>query len=121
MKAIKITNYVSTGLLSALLLVGGVGYFLNYDFFYASFTSLGYPTYLIYPLAIAKILAIIALWTPNVPKLKEWAYAGLFYDFLLAFSAHVNANHDEYLFPIFGTVVIFISYFSYHKVKSKTE
>lgn len=119
MKSIKTIYYGSTGLLSLLLTGSAIAYVLNYDFFYASFTSLGYPTYLIYPIALAKISAVITLWLPNKPNLKEWAYAGLCYDFLLALSAHLNVNHDEYISAIVALLILFMSYFSYHKIKNE--
>ena len=119
MKAIKITNYVATGLLSAMLIVGSIGYVFNYDFFYESFTSLGYPTYLIYPIAIAKTLAVIAMWVPKMPTVKEWAYAGLAYDFLLALSAHLNVGHEEYMAAVLALVILSISYFTYRKLKAQ--
>ena len=121
MKATKITYYISTGLLT-LMLVGGVfNYTLNYDFMYDSFTSLGYPTYLIYVIAVAKFLAIFGLWIPRIPKLREWAYAGLFYDFLLAVIAHLSVNHDEYILAIISIIVLFISYFSSSIVHRKKQ
>lgn len=56
------------------------------------FKSLGYPTYLIYPLAIAKCLGVIAIISKKSRLLKEWAYAGFFFDVILAASAHFYAN-----------------------------
>ena len=52
-----------------------------------SFTQLGYPAYLIYPFATAKLLGLVAIWTKKSETLKEWAYAGFTFDFLLAISA----------------------------------
>jgi len=42
--------------------------------------TLGYPKYIIPFLGVAKLLGVIAILVPGFPKLKEWAYAGLFFD-----------------------------------------
>jgi uncharacterized membrane protein YphA (DoxX/SURF4 family) len=41
---------------------------------------LGYPVYLLRLLGIWKLLGAIALLVPRFPRLKEWAYAGTFFD-----------------------------------------
>lgn len=60
-----------------------------------SFTGLGFPTYLIYWMAAAKILGLVAIWTNFSPTLKELAYAGFTFNCLLAISAHINVNDGE--------------------------
>jgi hypothetical protein len=42
--------------------------------------ALGYPVYFIRFISIAKLLGIIAILIPGLNKIKEWAYAGLFFD-----------------------------------------
>jgi hypothetical protein len=42
--------------------------------------ALGYPVYFIRFISIAKLLGIIAILIPGLEKIKEWAYAGLFFD-----------------------------------------
>ena len=54
-------------------------YFTKYEMVKGFFQSLGYPIYLIYPLATAKVLGIIAIITKKSRLLKEWAYAGFFF------------------------------------------
>jgi uncharacterized membrane protein YphA (DoxX/SURF4 family) len=39
--------------------------------------ALGYPSYLATVLGIAKVLAAAVLLAPRLPRLKEWAYAGI--------------------------------------------
>lgn len=41
---------------------------------------LGYPVYIIPFLGLAKLLGSIAILIPNLKRIKEWAYAGLFFD-----------------------------------------
>lgn len=40
----------------------------------------GYPTYVLTLLGVWKLLGILALLAPRFPRLKEWAYAGFFFD-----------------------------------------
>jgi hypothetical protein len=39
-----------------------------------------YPVYLLTILGVWKLLGVIALLVPGFPRLKEWAYAGFFFD-----------------------------------------
>lgn len=41
---------------------------------------LGYPVYFIQFISVAKIIGSIAILVPGLNKIKEWAYAGLFFD-----------------------------------------
>ena len=41
---------------------------------------LGYPVYFFYILGFWKVLGAIAILVPRYPRLKEWAYAGIFFD-----------------------------------------
>ena len=47
-------------------------------------TKLGYPTYFIMIVGIAKILGVIGILIPGYPTIKEWSYAGLFFDLTAA-------------------------------------
>jgi hypothetical protein len=40
----------------------------------------GYPAYLLTILGVWKLLGVLALLVPRFPRLKEWAYAGFFFD-----------------------------------------
>jgi hypothetical protein len=42
--------------------------------------QLGYPVYLLTILGVWKLLGAIALLVPRFPRLKEWAYAGIFFE-----------------------------------------
>ena len=109
-KVSKIIYWVSTGLLSALMLMSAGMYFFNNAMVAETFTNLGFPTYIIYPLAVAKILAVVAILTKKSKILKEWAYAGLFFDFVLAASAHIVANDGEFAPALVAIVLLFVSY-----------
>jgi DoxX-like family len=110
-KTNKIIYWIATGLL-CLMMLGSAGmYIFNHQAVAEIFTKLGYPTYIVYPLAVAKILGVIAILTKQSKTLKEWAYAGFFFDFLLALSAHINAGDGEFIPATAAIILLFISYF----------
>jgi len=102
---------IITGLFSAMMLFSASMYFFNYDMVAATFTNLGFPTYIIYPLAIAKILGVIAIWSNKSAWLKEWAYAGFVFNTLLAASAHIGIEDGEFYAAVAGLTMVSISYF----------
>ena len=81
-----------TGLLSALMVGSAARALLDYAWARASFEHLGYPTYLIVPLELAKLFGVVAVLTGVSPFLKNLAYAGFFYHLTLALSAHLAAG-----------------------------
>jgi len=105
---------ITTGLFSLLFIGGATMYFLNYEMVAESFTTLGYPTYIIYPLAVAKLLGLVAIWTNKSETLKEWAYAGFVFDLILAAAAHIAVADGEYAPALVGLVLVLVSYV-YHK------
>ena len=86
-------------------------YFFNYEMVAETFSNLGYPTYIIYPLAIAKILGLLAIWTRKSRVLTEWAYAGFFFDFVLACAAHIAIKDGEWAASLVAIILLFVSYF----------
>ena len=55
---------------------------------------LGYPVYFVMIIGFWKILGGIALLVPGFPRLKEWAYAGIFFNMTGAAVSHA-VNGDE--------------------------
>lgn len=49
---------------------------------------LGYPHYVATVLGVAKILALLAILAPGLARLKEWAYAGIFFVYAVAATSH---------------------------------
>jgi hypothetical protein len=44
--------------------------------------QMGYPIYFIQFISVAKIIGSIAILIPGLKTIKEWAYAGLFFDLI---------------------------------------
>ena len=57
-------------------------------------THLGYPTYLLRIIGIWKLLGAIALLIPGYPRLKEWAYAGIFFELSGAAASWLICDHN---------------------------
>jgi hypothetical protein len=72
----------------------------------ANFTKLGYPTYLMTLIGIAKMLGVIAILSPKFPILKEWAYAGFTYTMMGAIISHIVVQ-DE-VSSLFGPALLLV-------------
>lgn len=112
---------ISTGLFSLMILMGAVMYFVQYEMVSDVFTSLGVPSEIIYPLAVVKILGIIAIWFFKNPLLKNLAYLGFAIDLVLAIIAHVLAGDGEAFGPVIPLVLLVISYLFYRKKHSNAK
>ncbi len=107
---------ISTGLLTLVMGFSASMYFAQHDMVVEKFTSLGFPAFIIYPLAIAKILGLVAIWTNKSKMLKEWAYAGYTFELLLAAGAHLSIADGEHMAPLVVLLIALISYAFYRKL-----
>lgn len=113
----KIIFWLSTGMLTAIMCFSVYNYFFNYEAIKGFFEHFSYPTYLVYPLAIAKILGLVAIWGNFSKWLKEWAYAGFFFNTTLAFFAHQLTDGGGILFSSIAFICVFVSYFTGKQVR----
>jgi len=118
MKTNKIVYYITTSLLSLLILFSAAMYFFNHEEVAKMFTSFGYPTYIIYPYAIVKLLGLVALWFFGSSVIKEWAYAGFSFAFILAFFAYVMIGDGEQMGAVVAMVLLLISYTTQKKISN---
>ena len=85
----KLIGYwATTGLFAAAFLASGAAELASAPAVVASTVALGYPAYVVTILGIWKVLSVPALLTPRLPRLKEWAYAGIFFDLTGAAASH---------------------------------
>lgn len=80
-KTITILYWIFTILFAGLMIftaIGGIG--PNEETMKIFVNGLGYPVYFIQFISWAKIIGSIAILIPGLKKIKEWAYAGLFFD-----------------------------------------
>lgn len=101
---------ISTGFFTAHMLFTVGAYFFMFDMVKEMFESLGVSASIIYPLAVAKVLGLIAIWTNKSRILKELAYAGFAIDFILAITTHSIAKDGGAAAPLVALVILIISF-----------
>jgi hypothetical protein len=65
-----------------------VAYLSRAAFAVPGIVALGYPDYFLTILGLWKVLAGLAILAPRLPRLKEWAYAGIAFDLTGAAFSH---------------------------------
>ncbi len=111
MKTQKIVYWIATILLCLLMLYSAGMYLSNTEVMQSIYQQLGYPSYLVVPMAFAKLLAVLMILWRKSAWLTEWAYAGLFFDMVLAFFAHYMVEDAGTLYPLLGLIFLLVSYF----------
>jgi hypothetical protein len=82
--------------------------------------QLGYPPHFIYALGVAKLAGVAVLLTPNrLQRLKEWVFAGIFFDIIFAFISKVSvlgigATTDA----IIAFTIATVAYAAFRKIDS---
>ena len=74
------------------MVAGSLWDLLRIEYVRVVFAHLGYPLYLLWILGIWKLPGAVVLLLPRLPRLKEWAYAGAFFNYSGAFASHVLAG-----------------------------
>lgn len=103
-----VAYWATTGLLSAGLVYGSVADITLQPASIEIMEQLGYPLYLLVILGVWKALAAVAILAPGMPRLKEWAYAGVFFNMTGAFVSHVVIGSAPYHFIASGLFVLLV-------------
>lgn len=82
MKKTKIIYWSTTILFAAFMIFSAIPNIRVVDEAKQFLTHLGYPVYFIPFIGVAKLLGSIALLIPSFRYIKEWAYAGLFFNLI---------------------------------------
>src|SRR5262245_11083714 len=100
-----IAYWVTTALVAAELAAGGVIDVLRIPYVRAVIEHLGYPDYFLVILGAWKLPGAAVLLAPGLPRLKEWAYAGLVFNMTGAVASHlaVGDGAETLVGPIFFT------------------
>ena len=123
MKKINIIYWVSTIIFAALMLLSAYPDIVkNEQAVEIMHNQMGYPEYLIQFIGVAKLLGVIAILIPGFNRIKEWAYAGLFFDLVGATYSAIAAGGFD---PMMLTMLIFfipgiVSYIYHHKKRKAT-
>jgi uncharacterized membrane protein YphA (DoxX/SURF4 family) len=97
----RIAYWVATGLIVLETAVGAEWDLVRIPFVRDVFAHLGYPLYLLTILGIWKLPAAIVLVIPRFGRLKEWAYAGLFFVYTGASASHfMHGDRSEPWSPL---------------------
>ncbi|HSY38174.1 MAG TPA: DoxX family protein [Polyangia bacterium] len=104
--------WVTTGLIAAVLLFGGAVDVAHPPSAVAFLAHLGYPAYFAILIGTWKVLGGIALLAPRWPRLKEWAYAGVFFDLTGAAISHAASGDPapRVLVPLVMTALALASW-----------
>ncbi len=84
----KAGYWTSTVVLALAMLSGGAAELVMRPETVEGMTLLGYPLYFSRIIGFWKVLGGVALLAPRCPRLKEWAYAGIFFNMTGAAASH---------------------------------
>jgi DoxX-like family len=106
-KAKNIAYWTTTGILAFFIGSGGVSQVFQYaGNRHGVVPVLGYPMYFFAILGVWKALGAVAILAPRFPRLKEWAYAGIFFDVTGAAASCVAVgDYGAYAFHVVAPLV----------------
>jgi hypothetical protein len=107
----KIAYWASTTVV-AVALLGALSYLTGSEQVVSGFAKAGYPQHLRIVLGIAKPAAAIVLVLPGLPLLKEWAYAGVTFAWIMAtISAYSGGEGAQaWVMPLVLLALLVVSY-----------
>lgn len=110
--------WIFTALFGAFMLFSGItNLMVTPDSVDIIVKQLGYPVYFVAFVGFVKIVGVIAIIIPGFLRIKEWAYAGLFFDLIAATYSIIAATGFQP--SVFGMalpmVLGILSYYFYHK------
>jgi hypothetical protein len=107
-----IAYWVTTILGPTSFVIGGTLFLTHGEQQAAVFAHLGYPPYLLYIIGFWKLAGAIICTVPALPRLKEWAYAGFFFDLSGAAASHAFVGDDagQILAPLLFLALVMASW-----------
>ena len=123
-KTTNIVYWISTIIFAGLMIFSAVGGLqpskpaiqLIHD-------ALGYPVYFIPFISYAKLIGSIAILIPGLNRsVKEWAYAGLFFDLTASIYSGIasSGKFDPLMLTMLGWIIPgVVSYYCWHRKISK--
>lgn len=102
MKAQNVAYWIITSVLAFCILSGGAAEALHFQANVDGIVvRLGYPLYFLTLIGIWKVLGAIVILVQRLPRLKEWAYAGIFFNVTgAAFSHAAVGDYGVYAFHV---------------------
>ncbi len=107
-KATNIAYWTTTVLVALFIGSGGVAQVAHVKATVDGFVHiLHYPAYFVTILGVWKVLGPIAILVPGFPRLKEWAYAGIFFDLTGAAASNTAVGgYGAYGFHVLAPLII---------------
>ncbi|WP_435923151.1 DoxX family protein [Paenibacillus sp. DYY-L-2] len=97
----RVAYWTVTIILAFSITLSGIGQLMRYGGNVDLVTDIGFPLYITNILGAWKLLGVIAILMPGLPRLKEWAYSGIFFLMTGAALSHAFANdYGDYGFHI---------------------
>ena len=96
MKLRSIGYWVVTGMVAFFIGSGGLAELAHVPGNIEGLVRLGYPEYFATIIGFWKVLGAIAILVPGFPRLKEWAYAGIFFNMTGAAATGVFTHSAEW-------------------------
>jgi len=118
-KTNNIVYWISTIVFSALMIFSAAGGLQpSQQSIQVIHDGLGYPIYFIQFISVAKLIGVIVILVPGSGRIKDWAYAGLFFD--LAGAVYSGIAASPRFDPLILTMLIWIvpgivSYYCWRK------
>ncbi|WP_051979325.1 DoxX family protein [Edaphobacter aggregans] len=107
-----ITYWTFTVLLVFELAAGSLWNLLQIEWVRVQLNHLGYPLYYTYISGVWQIGGAAVIIAPRFPRLKEWAYAGSFFQFSGAVASHLLAGDgvEVWLPPLMFLMFVIVSW-----------
>jgi hypothetical protein len=118
-KMLSILYWIFTIVFALLVFLDGIGGVTRQQAGIDALTHLGYPVYLLSIAGVARLLAVAALLQTKFKVIKEWAFAGIAINYVLAFAsrAFVNDSFGLVILPLIMLGFLFIPYTLWKKVE----
>lgn len=101
-----LSYWVSTIIVLFVMISGAVGEWTHQWGTLETHTVLGYPIYFLSIIAAWKALGAVAIVVPGFTRLKEWAYAGMFFNMTGAFISHAIVGDPVYHLLATGAITL---------------
>ena len=118
MKRSNLLYWSVTGLFCLLMLVSSIPDIMRLpEAVQMVHDHLGYPSYFLQYIGVAKLLGTLTILQPRFPRLKEWAFAGITFDLISAmYSSFAVGDPVGKWAPIsIGLVLLAAAYTLHHR------
>jgi hypothetical protein len=88
----RVVYWALTGVVAFEMIAGGLWDLLQIEYVRTIFDHLGYPAYVLLIIGVWKIPAGVTVMLPRFQRLKEWAYAGMIFNYSGAAASHLLAG-----------------------------